>query len=106
MIINTSVMSQSNNATPARDTGMTGSGNSMAKMTGNDVSSDSVTLSETARLIAGLTTATPGHPEPDRLRISEIKQQINAGTFTADADRIATRFQQFTLNLQQETAHA
>ena len=99
MIINTTVTPLSNNAAASHEGGTAKSSNAAAQTFGDTFTSDRVTLSEAAGLLVDSGKSST-YPESDQVRITELKQQINAGTYTTDAARIAARFHQFTLNLQ------
>jgi negative regulator of flagellin synthesis FlgM len=60
---------------------------------------DTVTLTDSARLMQRLEAAVAQAPRVDGKRIEELKQQIASGAYKVDANQVATSFAQFESDL-------
>jgi len=67
------------------DGAIEGNANSVAK------SNDSVELSQAAKVLTGLEAKIASAPDIDTSRVDSIKQAINDGTYSIDADSIASK---------------
>ena len=92
----------SNQAAVARDSKPAGNETTAGSRTAHD---DSLTLSDAARRLGSVTSARGALPEADMQRISAYKEAILAGTYKTDSARIANKFYQFNLSLQQVNNH-
>ena len=63
---------------------------------------DSVHITQSARSLAGLSQAVQDTPDVDSARVAAVQQQIEAGQYTINPDRIASRL----LQLEQDLRHA
>lgn len=92
--VNTGIAGSSRNtdtaATPKVDT-TNGQAAESAAAAANTSTADTVQLSDQAREIASIQRALSQLPEIDEAKIKEIRDQIDAGTYTIDVESLADK---------------
>jgi negative regulator of flagellin synthesis FlgM len=67
----------------------TGTASTPAEAVSPQASTDSVSITDSARLLADLSTAVAATPDVDQARVATLRHAIESGTYIVNAQRIA-----------------